>query len=83
MLPCSIKSARSNGEDKWNDNLLDLIRVLTRTVELVSPQTSILDEVLDGPTFDVSKLTQPTEAQSKVPKTIKQRTSDAATLFGE
>ncbi|WP_314940770.1 hypothetical protein [Corynebacterium durum] len=49
----------------------------------MSPQTSILDEVLDGPIFDVSKLTQPTEAQSKVPKTIKQRTSDAATLFGE
>ncbi len=57
-------------EDEWNDELLDLLRVLTHTVELGQKQESLLKEVLSGELFAASELPQPTPSQKKVPKTI-------------
>lgn len=68
-------------EDEWNDDLLDLLRVLTRTVELGNSQVSILNEILEGDIFDASKLPHPTETQRTVPKTIKPSSSSDGALF--
>ncbi len=68
-------------EDEWNDELLDLIRVLTRTLELGDAQMTILNQIIEGEIFDAAHLPQPTEAQRKVPKTIKQQPANTASLF--
>ncbi|WP_278761929.1 type ISP restriction/modification enzyme [Corynebacterium argentoratense] len=68
-------------EDEWNDELLDLIRVLTRTLELGDTQMTVLNQILEGEIFDAADLPKPTEAQRKVPKTIKQQPANSASLF--
>lgn len=54
--------------DEWNDELLDLLRMLTRTVELQPVQASLLDRICDGPLIPVDRLPKPTAAQRKPPK---------------
>lgn len=61
-------------EDEWNDELLDLLRVLTATVEKYTEQTELLDQILSNPVIAASRLPTPTAAQTKVPKTIKRGT---------
>lgn len=68
-------------EDEWNDELLDLIRVLTRTLELGNTQMSVLSQILQGEIFNAVDLPKPTEAQRKVPKTIKQQPENSTSLF--
>lgn len=55
-------------EDSWNDELLDLIRVLTSSLDLAPKQQALLEEVLEGKTFKAGELPQPTAADRSVPK---------------
>ena len=57
--------------DEWNDELLDLLRVLTETVSLGGDQADLLDEILAGDLIPANELPEPTPAERKVPKTIK------------
>ncbi|MFJ2509585.1 type ISP restriction/modification enzyme [Arthrobacter citreus] len=58
-------------EDEWNDELLDLLRVLTATIEKYTEQADLLDQILAGALIEASALPVPTAAERKVPKTIK------------
>ena len=57
-------------EDEWNDELLDLLRVLTATVESHPEQAKLLASVLDGSTIDSSELPVPTKGERTAPATI-------------
>ena len=54
--------------DEWNDELLDLLRMLTRTVELQPLQSELLDRICDGALVAGSELPKPTALQRKPPK---------------
>lgn len=54
-------------EDEWNLELLDLVKVLARTVTLGKAQECLLDRVLSGQLVAGSDLPQPTAAERKVP----------------
>ncbi|MCT2035089.1 type ISP restriction/modification enzyme [Dietzia cinnamea] len=56
--------------DEWNDELLDLIRVLTASLDLAPKQHELLQRIVDGPTIDASCLPRPTEAERTVPETL-------------
>ncbi|QCU79750.1 hypothetical protein E7744_15480 (plasmid) [Citricoccus sp. SGAir0253] len=62
-------------EDEWNDELLDLLRVLTATVDKYADQADLLVQVLSGPLIAASDLPAPSAAERKVPKTIKRDSS--------
>ncbi len=57
--------------DEWNDELLDLLRVLTLTVRQFPAQDALVDAICDGPLIRAGELPQPAPAQRKVPKTIR------------
>lgn len=57
--------------DEWNDELLDLLRVLTETLALAGDQEELLSEILAGELIPVAELPTPTPAERKVPQTIK------------
>lgn len=57
-------------EDEWNDELLDLLRVLTRTVSSYPIQESLLGKVVESPLFSATDLPAPSPAERKVPRTI-------------
>ncbi|WP_199244604.1 type ISP restriction/modification enzyme [Micrococcus luteus] len=63
--------------DEWNDELLDLLRVLTETVSLGGDQADLLDEILAGDLIPANELPEPTPTERKVPKTIKRDFSTA------
>lgn len=65
-------------EDQWNDELLDLLRVLTRTVELGPVQEDLLHEILASELVGSQDLPAPSAAEKKVPKTIKRNTHQTA-----
>lgn len=54
--------------DEWNDELLDLLRLLTRTVELQPRQADLLNRICDGPLIAASHLPRPSELQRRPPK---------------
>lgn len=54
--------------DEWNDELLDLLRVLTRTVELQPVQAELLDRICAGPLIAAHELPKPSALQRKPPK---------------
>lgn len=54
--------------DVWNDELLDLLRMLTRTLDLQPKQTDLLDCICAGPLIAASALPKPTPLQCKPPK---------------
>lgn len=58
-------------EDEWNDELLDLLRVLTESVELAQSQENLLDRIVAGGLIPSTSLPTPAIAQQKVPKTLK------------
>ncbi|MGQ4494052.1 type ISP restriction/modification enzyme [Dermabacteraceae bacterium P13095] len=60
-------------EDEWNDELLDLLRVLTRTVELGEKQGHLLTRIVEGDLIDADKLPVPTSGERKVPATIQRQ----------
>ena len=68
-------------EDEWNDELLDLLRMLTRTVELGAQQTQLLEEVVQGELIAPEQLPSPTDAERKVPKTIKRDYGQTSLIF--
>lgn len=45
--------------DEWNDELLDLLRILTHTLDLRPQQDELLDRVCSGPLIPVSQLAVP------------------------
>ena len=55
-------------DDSWNDELLDLLRVLTHTVALRESQAQLLDDVLDGPLLGAGILPAPTQHERRPPK---------------
>src|SRR5699024_947782 len=56
--------------DEWNDELLDLIRVLTASLDLAPKQQDLLERIVDGPIIDASSLPIPTKAERTVPESI-------------
>ena len=68
-------------EDEWNDELLDLLRVLTRTVELGDAQRKMLADVIGGDVFESGQLPEPTSSQRKVPKTLERDYGQGAFHF--
>lgn len=57
-------------EDEWNDELLDLLRALTATVEIYPEQAQLLAAVLASPMIGSSELPVPTAEERAVPATI-------------
>jgi Type ISP C-terminal specificity domain len=53
--------------DVWNDELLDLIRVLTLTLERQEVLETLLDQICAGPLISATTFPVPTEAERKVP----------------
>lgn len=54
--------------DEWNDELLDLLRVLTLTVQKNAEQADILDRICKGKLISVNDLPKPKPAERKPPK---------------
>lgn len=54
--------------DEWNDELLDLLRMLTRTLDLQPAQTDLLDRICAGALISTSDLPRPDERQRNPPK---------------
>lgn len=54
--------------DEWNDELLDLIRMLTRTLDLQPAQADLLDRICAGPLVSAAQLPKPTAPQRMPPK---------------
>lgn len=65
--------------DDWNDELLDLLRVLTLTVEGEIEQAALVDRICDGPLIAASDCPEPRDSQRGPPATITDRKS--GTLF--
>ena len=55
-------------EDEWNDELLDLLRVLTHSVQLQPVQYELLSRVIAAPLIDATELPEPTATERLVPK---------------
>ena len=56
--------------DEWNDELLDLLRILTVTTEKEEVLADLLARVCDGELIPAEDLPQPTEAERKPPATL-------------
>jgi hypothetical protein len=54
--------------DEWNDELLDLLRMLTKTLDMHPAQADLLDRICSGPLIAASELPQPKPLQRKPPK---------------
>lgn len=57
--------------DEWNDELLDLIRILTLTVERQAELADLLERVCAGPLIPANDLPRPTEAERQPPATLR------------
>ncbi|WP_176695993.1 type ISP restriction/modification enzyme [Phenylobacterium immobile] len=74
------RAAKSNNEldrvrsgvwhDTWNDELLDLIRVLTLTLEDEPVLASLLERICDGPLIEASMLPTPKAQERRPPATL-------------
>ena len=60
----------SEWHDDWNDELLDLIRVLTITIDKQDTLADLLDRILSGPLIPASALPVPADAEREPPATI-------------
>lgn len=58
-------------EDDWNDELLDLLRTVTHTVDGYPAQEDLLNRVLAGELMHADDLPQPTSAERRVPPTLR------------
>jgi hypothetical protein len=56
--------------DDWNDELLDLIRILTLTLDRQAELEDLLNRICDGPLIPASELPVPSEAEREPPATI-------------
>ena len=57
--------------DEWNDELLDLIRVLTLTVDRQETLADLLERVCDGPLIPAGSLPTPSGAERRPPSTAR------------
>jgi predicted helicase len=55
--------------DEWNDELLDLIRVLTLTLDRQEALADLLDRVCDGPLIPAGEFPRPGEVERQPPTT--------------
>lgn len=55
--------------DDWNDELLDLIRVLTLTLDRQAALANLLDRVCEGPLIPAASLPSPNDDERKPPPT--------------
>lgn len=55
---------------EWSKELIDLISVLSLSIDRQPAQQALLEQVLDGPLIDASSLPEPTPAERQVPETI-------------
>lgn len=62
------KDRPTSWPDEWNDELLDLLRMLTRTLDLQPAQADLLDRICEGPLVSAAQLPKPTALQRKSPK---------------
>lgn len=58
-------------EDDWNDELLDLLRMVTHSVDAYPAQAELLARVLDGDLIAAEDLPLPTDAERAVPSTAR------------
>jgi hypothetical protein len=56
--------------DEWNDELLDLVSVLSSTLDLLPAGVALMDDVLAGPLITADDLPQPPENLRKPPKEL-------------
>ncbi|WP_211257125.1 hypothetical protein [Corynebacterium oculi] len=61
--------------------LVDLLRMLTRTVELGVQQIQLLEEIVQSELITTEQLPSPTDAERKVPKTIKRGYGQTSLTF--
>lgn len=54
-------------EDEWNVELLELLRVLTHTVESYPAQEDLLERIVTSPLIPAVELPQPTKAERSAP----------------
>ncbi len=57
--------------DEWNDELLDLIRVLTLTVDRQAELANLLERICAGPLIPAGDLPMPTKAERQPPVTLR------------
>ncbi len=62
--------------DDWNDELLDLIRVLTITLDRQAGLADLLERVCSGPLIATSDLPMPSRGETQPPATIRAPTFD-------
>lgn len=62
---------------EWTDELLEVLRALDGSIRLQPQQDDLLARILDGPLIRASELPNPTEAERKVPPTIRGRPGQA------
>ena len=56
--------------DEWNDELLDLLRILTLTVDKQDALADLLGRICDGELISADELPQPDDEQRKPPPTV-------------
>ncbi len=56
--------------DEWNDELLDLIRVLTLTIDMQNKSKGLLQQICAGPLISVKEIPVPRAAERQVPESI-------------
>lgn len=69
--------------EEWDDELLDLLRVLTHTVETRPAQDDLLDRILAGPLIPADALPTPTDAERQVPATEKAPSARGESLLDD
>lgn len=57
--------------DAWNDELLDLLRVLTLTTRQYAEQDALLHEICEGALILKAELPEPEASERKVPSTLR------------
>lgn len=58
--------------DDWNDELLDLVRLITITVDRQPALESLLQRIVGGPLISAEELPLPTRAERQPPRTVVQ-----------
>jgi hypothetical protein len=69
--------------DAWNDELLDLLRVLTLSIDEQEKQGDLLETILAGPLIPAEELPSPSEDERKVPETIKVNAEPSSMTFDD
>ncbi len=57
--------------DEWNDELLDVIRILTLTIVRQAELADLLERICSGPLIPKSDLPTPKEAERPPPATLR------------